>query len=137
MSWLRGTRFFDAVFETDRGVVSDGNSYRYEVLEERLRTYILPPAWKGTLCFQLMANAGFVYTGQEDLVFCFSCNVELDGWTKYMDPLLRHKEESRTCSFVKQLRKRRRKDKLVTTPLEILPTPTAEYYKPLLLPSPQ
>ena len=49
-----------------------------------------------------MSEAGFVYTGQEDLVYCFSCNIKLDGWTKHMDPLLRHKEESPTCSFVRQ-----------------------------------
>ena len=48
-----------------------------------------------------MSEAGFVYTGQEDLVYCFSC-IKLDGWTKHMDPLLRHKEESPTCSFVRQ-----------------------------------
>ena len=39
--------------------------------------------------YQSMAEAGFVYTGQEDLV----CK---DRWPKDMEPLLRHKEESPT-----------------------------------------
>ena len=39
--------------------------------------------------YQSMAEAGFVYTGQEDLV----CK---DRWPKDMEPLLRHKEESLT-----------------------------------------
>ena len=49
-----------------------------------------------------MAEAGFVYTGQEGLVFCFHCNIKLDRWSKDMEPLLRHKEESPTCSFMRQ-----------------------------------
>ena len=75
---------------------------RYEELEDRLKTFILPPPWEGSLDAHSMSEAGFVYTGQEDLVYCFSCNIKLDGWTKHMDPLLRHKEESPTCSFVRQ-----------------------------------
>ena len=64
-------------------------------LKDRLTTF---PSWNP----QLMAEAGFVYGGQGDLVYCFSCNIKLDGWTEHMDPLLRHKEESPTCSFVIQ-----------------------------------
>ena len=72
-------------------------SHQYEQLENRSRTF--KKNWKGP---RSMSEAGFVYTGQEDLVYCFSCNIKLDGWTKHMDPLLRHKEESPTCSFVRQ-----------------------------------
>ena len=49
-----------------------------------------------------MAEAGFVYTSQEDLVYCFHCNIKLDRWSKDMEPLVRHKEESPTCSFIRQ-----------------------------------
>ncbi|XP_065908304.1 baculoviral IAP repeat-containing protein 7-like isoform X2 [Dysidea avara] len=72
-------------------------SLQYEQLQNRSRTF--EENWKGP---HSMAEAGFVYTGQEDHVYCFSCNIKLDGWTKNMDPLLRHKEESPTCSFVRQ-----------------------------------
>ena len=90
------------------GVVSDpakGCKLNYEELEDRMKTFKLPPQWDGPVEYQLMAEAGFVYTGQEDLVFCFSCNVKLDRWSKDMEPLLRHKKESPTCSF-KQLKEK-------------------------------
>ena len=71
-------------------------------MEDRLKSFTLPPPWEGPVDIHSMSEAGFVYTGQEDLVYCFNCNIKLDGWTKHMDPLLRHKEESPTCSFVRQ-----------------------------------
>ena len=79
----------------------NGAKLQYDQLY-RAKTYTLPPSWEGPVDIQLMAEAGFVYTGQEDLVYCFSCNIKLDGWTKHMDPLLRHKEESLTCSFIRR-----------------------------------
>jgi len=81
---------------------SKGTKLQYDQLEDRLKKFLLPLSWEGPLDTQLMAEAGFVHTGQEDLVYCFSCNIKLDGWTKHMDPLLRHKEESPTCSFVRK-----------------------------------
>ena len=79
-----------------------GRKLNYEELEDRMKTFKLPPQWEGPVDYQSMAEAGFVYTGQEDLVYCFSCNVKLDKWSKDMEPLLRHKEESPTCSFLRQ-----------------------------------
>ena len=73
---------------------------QYEQLDSRMRTFT--SKWKGSLDAHSMSEAGFLYSGQEDLVYCFNCNIKLDGWTKHMDPLLRHKEESPTCSFVRQ-----------------------------------
>jgi len=96
------------VFQQQSGgfaYVSDprnGTKLQFDQLQDRLKSYVLPPSWVGLVDTQSMAEAGFVYTGQEDLVYCFSCNLKLDGWTKHMDPLLRHKEESPTCSFVRQ-----------------------------------
>jgi len=81
---------------------SSGSVLKYDQLGDRLKTFTLPPPWEGPVDPHSMSEAGFVYTGQEDLVYCFSCNIKLDGWTKHMDPLLRHKEESPTCSFVRQ-----------------------------------
>ena len=79
-----------------------GRKLNYEELGDRMKTFELPPQWEGPLDYQSMAEAGFVYTGQEDLVFCFHCNIKLDRWSKDMEPLLRHKEESPTCSFMRQ-----------------------------------
>jgi len=79
-----------------------GSTLKFNELEDRIKSFTLPPQWEGPVNAHSMSEAGFVYTGQEDLVYCFSCNIKLDGWTKHMDPLLRHKEESPTCSFVRQ-----------------------------------
>ena len=79
-----------------------GRKLNYDEVEDRMKTFKLPPQWEGPLDYQSMAEAGFVYTGQEDLVFCFHCNIKLDRWSKDMEPLLRHKEESPTCSFMRQ-----------------------------------
>ena len=92
---------------TPRVNVSDrdpakGRKLNYDELEDRIKTFKLLPEWHGRPDYQSMAEAGFVYTGQEDLVFCFHCNIKLDRWFKDMEPLLRHKEESPTCSFMRQ-----------------------------------
>ena len=79
-----------------------GHKLTFEEVQDRMKTFALPPQWDGPVDYQSMAEAGFVYTGQEDLVYCFSCNIKLDRWSKHMEPLLRHKEESPTCSFMKQ-----------------------------------
>ena len=79
-----------------------GRKLNYEELEDRMKTYKLSPPWEGPVEYQSMAEAGFVFTGQEDLVYCFNCYIKLDRWSKDMEPLLRHKEESPTCSFVKK-----------------------------------
>ena len=79
-----------------------GRKLNYEELEDRMKTFKLPPQWEGPVDYQSMAEAGFVYTGQEDLVYCFSCNIKLDRWSKDTEPLLRHKEKSPTCSFMRQ-----------------------------------
>ena len=89
---------FDAVADTAKG-----RQLNYEELEDRMKTFKLPPQWEGPVDYQSMAEAGFVYTGQEDLVYCFSCNIKLDRWSKDMEPLLRHKEESPTCSFMRRI----------------------------------
>ena len=81
---------------------SNGSRLKFDEMEDRLKSFTLLPSWEGPLDAHSMSEAGFVYTGQEDLVYCFSCNIKLDRWTKHMDPLLRHKEESPTCSFVRQ-----------------------------------
>ena len=95
-------------------------SLQYEQIENRFRKCQYTTIWNGPVDPRSMSEAGFVYTGQEDLVYCFSCNIKLDEWTKHMDPLLRHKEESPTCSFVRQqlqvIQGENGKNKLVVAP---------------------
>ena len=67
-----------------------GRKLNYEELDDRMKTFELPPQWEGPVDYQSMAEAGSVYTGQEDLV----CrNIKLDKWS---EPLPRHEEESPT-----------------------------------------
>ena len=72
----------------------------YQFEEERIKSFVGWPLNEAHA--EKMAEAGFVYTGQEDLVYCFSCNIKLDRWSKHVEPLLRHKEESPACSFMRQ-----------------------------------
>ena len=47
---------------------SKGTKLQCYQREDRIKSYTLPPSWEGPVDPQLMAEAGFVYTGQEDLV---------------------------------------------------------------------
>lgn len=49
-----------------------------------------------------MAEAGFFFTGSEDepdLVECFLCGKQLDGWLANDSPWKEHVEHSSTCLF--------------------------------------
>jgi len=108
-----------------------GPKLNYEELEDRLKSFTYPPPWNGVLDLYSMAEAGFVYTGQEDLVYCYSCNIKLDGWTMQMDPLMRHEEESPTCSFVRScLRGRQERGNLVVYSDPVSPQMSASLRQP-------
>ena len=98
----KGSNDANPVIHVNIADPAKGRKLNYDELEDRMKTFKLSPQWEGPVHYQSMAEAGFVYTGQEDLVCCFSCNIKLDRWSKDMEPLLRHKEESPTCSFMKQ-----------------------------------
>ncbi|XP_046545605.1 LOW QUALITY PROTEIN: baculoviral IAP repeat-containing protein 7-like [Haliotis rubra] len=46
-----------------------------------------------------LAKAGFFYTGNEDVVKCFSCDIVKGGWNRNMNPMLVHRELNPSCSF--------------------------------------
>lgn len=51
-----------------------------------------------------MASAGFLYIGNKrepDLVECFICSKQLDGWEPNDDPWNEHVKHQSTCPFVK------------------------------------
>lgn len=50
-----------------------------------------------------ISKAGFFYTGQEDKVRCFFCNLGLRDWEKNDDPITEHRSNNRTCSFIMQI----------------------------------
>ncbi|XP_067674319.1 E3 ubiquitin-protein ligase XIAP-like isoform X2 [Haliotis asinina] len=46
-----------------------------------------------------LAKAGFFYTGHEDVVKCYSCDIVKGGWNRNMNPMLVHRELNPSCSF--------------------------------------
>lgn len=47
-----------------------------------------------------MVQAGFYYTGAEDIVGCIACGVSLDSWTSKDKPMAEHKKANPLCKFV-------------------------------------
>ena len=48
-----------------------------------------------------LAKAGFYYTGQQDNVQCFACDVKITGWGRIDDPWLVHKKRSGKYHYLK------------------------------------
>jgi hypothetical protein len=48
-----------------------------------------------------MAQAGFLYTGQSDVVQCFGCNIRVSQWEKTDNPWSEHLKWSPDCVFLK------------------------------------
>ena len=47
-----------------------------------------------------LAQAGFYYTGEKDMVKCFNCNVQLGDWNDGDIPMDEHKKHSPHCKFI-------------------------------------
>lgn len=75
---------------------------------ERLRSYNDPQQWAGepNVYIKDLVEAGFVYTGHGDLVFCFKCGLTVSNWKEDDNPIDRHREKSQRCPFLlERLRK--------------------------------
>ncbi|XP_039596441.1 baculoviral IAP repeat-containing protein 5a [Polypterus senegalus] len=74
------------------------------VYEKRLQTYSGWPFTGGCVCTpENMAKAGFIHCPTEnspDVVQCFFCYKELEGWEPEDDPLQEHKRHSPNCTFI-------------------------------------
>ena len=72
---------------------------------ERLRTFINWPFTEGCACLpEKMSEAGFYCCGGEnepDLVRCYFCRKELDGWEPDDDPWKEHASHAKgRCAFI-------------------------------------
>ncbi|KAL3883216.1 hypothetical protein ACJMK2_029505 [Sinanodonta woodiana] len=67
---------------------------------ERLESF---RGWTGQIDPTSLVNAGFSYTGKEDAVRCFSCNVVIQNWKKDMDPLVTHVARAPHCRHLLRL----------------------------------
>ena len=50
-----------------------------------------------------LAEAGFVYTGCSDIVFCFYCGVRLKDWRPTDEALGEHKRWGKKCGFLEMM----------------------------------
>ena len=49
-----------------------------------------------------LVEAGFVYSGENDTVFCFKCGVTANEWREHHRPIERHEQLNRACAFLVQ-----------------------------------
>ncbi|XP_029672638.1 E3 ubiquitin-protein ligase XIAP-like [Formica exsecta] len=78
---------------------TDRIDYRFEI-----RRYHSFMRWAVDSKFlQQLASAGFYYTGKDDKVKCFDCNIVISGCMEYKDPRMEHRLNSPKCRFVRML----------------------------------
>lgn len=58
-------------------------------------------SWTNSFSAQKLADAGFVYTGIDDKVFCFTCYVGFYAWKSNDDAFFEHAKLSPNCNYVK------------------------------------
>ncbi|XP_071443503.1 baculoviral IAP repeat-containing protein 5 [Hetaerina americana] len=77
----------------------------FHPMEERLKTFKDWPFTENCACTpEKLAEAGFIYCGsskEPDLVRCYVCFKELDGWEPEDDPWQEHVSHSNKCPFIK------------------------------------
>lgn len=57
-----------------------------------------------TLTPNVLANAGFFFSGKDDEVTCFYCGVIIKGWSNGDEATLEHALANCTCWFIKTYR---------------------------------
>ncbi|KAM4678873.1 baculoviral IAP repeat-containing protein 5-like [Amazona ochrocephala] len=79
-------------------------AWRSYLVCTRVATFRNWPFMEGCACTpERMAAAGFVHCPSEngpDVVQCFFCFKELEGWEPDDDPLEEHKKHSPRCAFI-------------------------------------
>nr|XP_060620357.1 baculoviral IAP repeat-containing protein 5 [Anolis sagrei ordinatus] len=72
--------------------------------EHRVATFVDWPFVSDCACTPMrMAEAGFIHTPSEnapDVVQCFVCFKELEGWEPEDDPMEEHRSHSPNCAFL-------------------------------------
>ncbi|XP_028413742.1 putative inhibitor of apoptosis [Dendronephthya gigantea] len=68
--------------------------------DKRLRSFQRNNGWHGAVEPHKLASAGFYYTGINDHVMCYSCDVSLRCWKPRDDPLTEHFKLNPNCSFL-------------------------------------
>ncbi|XP_057672920.1 death-associated inhibitor of apoptosis 1-like [Diorhabda carinulata] len=71
----------------------------YLSLESRLETFTNWPNVE--VSKELLAKAGFIYTGQDDIVICPLCKIEGYRWVSGDDPMADHRHWNPQCPFMR------------------------------------
>ncbi|XP_033917065.1 baculoviral IAP repeat-containing protein 5-like [Melopsittacus undulatus] len=84
--------------------VKTSQEWRSYLVCTRVATFCNWPFTEGCACTpEQMAAAGFVHCPSEngpDVVQCFFCFKELEGWEPDDDPFKEHKKHSPRCAFI-------------------------------------
>lgn len=91
-------RFQYSRFDTDQLLQKDSDSiYKLEPFrKESFKNW--PNLW---IQPEKLTVAGFYYTGEEDKVLCFECEIGLFKWKENSDPIDEHKQWSPMCRFIR------------------------------------
>ena len=73
---------------------------------ERLESFYHWPGYKDDNIpkAEILADAGFYFTGLNDCVQCLTCDVALSGWEAGEDPWIRHCQNSPSCSHLLEIK---------------------------------
>lgn len=86
----------------DCSVISTNAEVYGHSFSERLKSFASwPVQMKQSL--KTMAQAGFIYTGQSDKVYCFMCRLRVHKWMPEDEPLTEHFRLSPQCSYINMI----------------------------------
>lgn len=77
--------------------------HEYKTVEARLRTYSNWPL-NDKQSKEDLVLCGFFYTGQQDIVRCFSCDIGLAEWDETDNPWSEHARHSPHCKYLKKMK---------------------------------
>ena len=60
------------------------------------------PVWRSTVPYLLLVLSGFFFTGQEDIVKCFACMVEIGNWKRIDNVHERHFNRCPNCPHLRK-----------------------------------
>ncbi|XP_062615881.1 uncharacterized protein LOC134277573 [Saccostrea cucullata] len=75
----------------------------YKTVESRLRTFVFWP-FNDKQNKVLLVQCGFFFTGQQDIVRCFACDIGLAEWDETDDPWSEHARHSPHCKYLKKMK---------------------------------
>ncbi|XP_048240255.1 death-associated inhibitor of apoptosis 1-like [Haliotis rufescens] len=94
---------FDVDSVTDCAEIIERSTDVYgEKLTDRLKSFAIWPL-QMKQSPKSMAEAGFIYTGQYDRVYCFKCKIRVHRWMPEDDPMTEHFRLSPRCTYIHML----------------------------------